>query len=496
VAELQGPLSNDIAALHAMVRELEGHALRLRQTNESLRRRLYGRKSEKTVQLVLPGMEAMAPPQIRRRRGKGGRHRLPSHLPKQRILIDLPEEEKAGLIKIREEVTEILEFLPGQYGRVHYIRPVYAHPDKAHPPKRAALPPLVIPQAAVGPALLARILIAKYADHAPFYRQAKIAARDRVILRRQKLWHWCRSCAELLRTIYIQLVARILADGYVQADETTVAVLDPARPGSARQGYFWAFLSPKGNAVVFEYHGSRGGECPESFFPIDWSGILQTDGYRVYASLVLERPGIIHVACLAHARRYVHEAYEAGDTSNEVLEMLRDYQLLYAVEKEAADRQLNHEQRGQLRGERCPSIFGRMHARYLHARATVLPESALGKAADYALNRWTELTRYAQAGFGHVEVDNNPIERSIRPIKLGLKNYLFIGHPDAGWCSAEIYSIVSTCELLDVNPEAYLTWVLPRLAAGTNQSTASGLLPHDYAKLTHGGPKADAPVRV
>ena len=471
------------------MRELEAEHARLRAVNAGQRRRLYGKKSEKLKpdQLVIPGLEepvAMipAPGRRRRRRRGGGRKRLPRHLPRRKIVLDVPPEERVGRVRIGHKLSEHLEYLPASYGRVLFIRLCYADPKKILPPVRAKLPPRVIPNAGVGPALLAHLIVSKYVDHQPFYRQTKIAARAGVTLRRQKLWRWCEGCAQLLLTVYRQLVAVAKTARYLQADETPVWVLDPARPGQARKAYFWVFHAPEEKAIVFEYDNSRGRDCPERFFGPDCRCILQVDGYEVYHSLARDHPGLILVCCHAHARRYVRDAFDLGDRSPEVIDTLADIRSLYTIERQAQQRRLTAEQRAQLRGERCPEIFARMKARYEHAKATWLPASAFYNAARYSLDRWAELTRYAEPGMGYVEIDNNVIERCIRPIKLGLRNFLFIGRPSAGWVSAVLYSVVESCRLTGVDPEAYLRWVLPRLAEGTNQSTATGLLPSDFAR--------------
>lgn len=156
---------------------------------------------------------------------------------------------------------------------------------------------------------------------------------------------------------------------------------------------------------------------------------------------------------------------------------------LYAIEKDADGRKLSDAQRACLRHARARPILKNLQCAFVEIQQRELPKSLLGEAARYAVNQWPELARYAKASFGHIRIDNNPVERGIRPTKLGMRNWLFIGHPDAGWRSAVIYSIVGSCKLLGVNPHSYLKWVLPQLAAATTK-TARGLLPHDFAALT------------
>jgi transposase len=192
---------------------------------------------------------------------------------------------------------------------------------------------------------------------------------------------------------------------------------------------------------------------------------------------------ILLLICLpdkAHLRRYVVEALEAGLKLDIVARLLGDIALLYRIETQAKDQKLSPEERALLRQRESLPILDRLHQQFVVISQTELPQSALGRAATYALNRWQTLTRYAQPGMGHVLIDQNSVERGIRPTKLGAKNWLYIGHPDAGWRSAVIYSITGTCKLLKVNPVDYLTWVLPRLATATSGQT-DGLLPHDYA---------------
>lgn len=421
---------------------------------------------------VLP----VAPVEPRRQ----SRRRLPRELPVKITIIDLPEDQKAGLVKIREEVTEQIERQPAQHFIHRIVRYVYAHPHKAHAPVVAPLPAQVLPQSTLGTSVIAHAVVDKYVDHLPLYRQAQIAERAGVTLEPQKLARGVEAAAHLLITVRDQLADRIRESGYVQADETPVNVLDDARPGRARPAWLWAYHGHTARATVFDFNRSRGRDSPASFFPAGWTGVLQTDGWETYASLIKDRPGVTHLACWAHARRYVRRAVEVGDTSEGVIALLADVQRLYQVEREAKDRGLNHAERGELRDSRCPMILHRLHQRLRQESLTALPKSELGKACTYALGRWTELTRYAQPGRGHVEIDNNWVENGIRPTALGRKNWLFVGHPDAGWIAGVIYSVVGTCKLLRLDPEAYLNWVLPQLAAATNH-TAAGLLPHDYA---------------
>lgn len=501
---LQSSNDDHTAQLQRQIAELQAQLLIEKSAREraeyklqQLLRRLFGAKSEKVdpnqLALVLGQIEAdqelsaeVAPipvlpsEPVAKVKNGGGRHPAPPHLTVQTTLIDLPEEQKAGLQKIREEVTEEYEFQPSRYYLHRIVRPVYADPAKQSPPQVAALPPRVIPQSGAGPGLLAHIIVSKYVDHTPLYGLEQIAGRNGMPLPRQKQSHWLDPCANLLLLIHRQMKENILASGYVQVDETPVKVLDPDRGGKAAQSYLWTYHAPDQKMIFFDFNLSRGRDSPDAFFPKDWSGILQSDGYELYRALARDRRRITHIGCMAHLRRHLIEAIDGGGAV--VAQLITDIGKLYGLEKRARESHLTHEQRACLRHAYARPILKSLQQRFLALKASELPSGALGKAAAYAVNHWPQIARYAKARFGHVHIDNNPVERGIRPTKLGMKNWLFIGHPSAGWRSAVIYSITGTCKLLGVNPESYLRWVLPQLAAATTH-TAKNLLPHDFAAL-------------
>lgn len=476
---------------------------------KDLLRRLFGATSEKIDsrqhRLALESVEAdqqlaqaqqpalppavVEPAPVRAKRGV--RRPIPANLPVERIVHDLPEEQKRHpqtgepLVQIREEITEEIDYRPSQFVRVQHVVPVYAAADKSLAPVQAKLV-RVIPGSGVGTGLICHILVARFADHLPYYRQEQIAARAGVILERQKMGQWTEQAAVLLLAVFRLMELRLLDSHYIQCDETMVRVLDPARPGAARQAYLWVRHAPTVKVILFDFEMSRRHEVVQGYFPVNWTGVVQSDGYGAYEDLAENRPGIVPVQCWAHARRYWTEAVDGGGLV--VAEVLALIAKLYRVEAEA--REMTPAEREALRGSRSEIILDQLHKHLLAAQAQALPQSGIGKAAKYALSRWTELTRFAQPGFGHVHIDSNQIENGIRPTALGKKNWMFVGHPEAGWKSAVIYSILGTCKLLGVNPEDYLNWVLPRLAAGTNRTT--GLLPHDYLELVKEQPKPAA----
>lgn len=494
----------DRDALLARVRELESQlkfsevrCAKLQYKLDDLLRRIFSPKSEKLnpAQRLLFGLteqpamlsapQSAATSRSGSTKGKrrGGRRAPPQNLPVHREVIDLPEEQKAGLIKIREEITEQIEYRPSQFYRRQIVRPVYANAERAHAPIVAALPPQVIPQAGVGPGFITHVLISKYVDHVPLHRQERMDARGGVWIGRQARCRYVEAAAHLLITIHQQLKRKILESRYVQVDETFTKLLDPDRRGRSCDAYLWGYHAPHVPAIVLEFSPSRSGAILHDFFPSNWYGDVQSDGAKMYPGVFKHRPAIRRFECMAHLRRYVLEAIKADEM--QALPLLKDIEELYGLERQATKLGLTAAQRGLFRHAKAKPVLKRLQHRFRALERDMPLFGKLREAVTYAKNRWPNLARYAKVDCGHIHIDQNPIERCFRPTKVGLRNYLFIGHPNAGWRSAVIYSVVGTCRLIGVNPEAYIRWVLPKLAAATNK-TADELLPHDFARL-HGG---------
>lgn len=406
------------------------------------------------------------------------------------IIIDLPEAQKlaadgTALVKIREELTDEVDYQPGKLFRRQIIRPVYASSRHCGAPQVAPLPARVIPGGQVGPGLIAHVLLSKYVDAIPIYRQAAMLDRLGPGFTRQALGQWVEHGAGLLRPVYGELQKTVTQSGYVQGDETPIRVLDPARPGAAREAWLWTFLAPQPKVVVFDFQRTRSHE-PALAFLRNFAGIFQTDGYAGYPKALrmlpeAERQRIIHAACMAHCRRPFVEALDAGD--DRAAPFLAYLGALYRIEAEL--REATPEARALARGTQSTAWLVPLHLALTRAAAdpSVLPQGALAKAVHYALARWPELTRYAEPGHGHMHIDSNAVENCIRPSAVGKKNFLFVGHPEAGWRAAVLYSILGTCKLQGVNEWRYLTWALPRLAAATNH-TAGEFTPQRFAALS------------
>jgi len=403
------------------------------------------------------------------------------------VVVDVPPEQRiapdgTALVKIRDEVTEEVDYQPGQLFLRRTIRPVYASAAKDCPPVIASLPPRVIPGGQIGPGLLAHVLISKYVDALPLYRQAAMLERLGPAFSRQAMGEWVEHGAILLRKIYEHYYALVRQSRYVIGDETPIRVLDPARPGAAREAWLWTFLAPELQMIIFDFQLLRSHE-PALEFLRSFQGVFQSDGYGAYTKALRLLPddlrsGITHVNCAAHARRGFVTALESGD--ERAAPFLACLGALYEVEAEF--RGADPAMRATARSERSLPWLARLRAELDRAAAdpTILPQSALYNAVHYALDRWDGLTAFSQPSFGHIQIDSNAVERAIRPSAVGKKNYLFVGHPDAGWRSAVLYSILGTCNLLGVNPWSYLTWALPGLAGATTK-TAHEFTPHRFA---------------
>jgi len=334
----------------------------------------------------------------------------------------------------------------------------------------APLPPQVLAQGRAGASLIAHVLLSKYDDHLPLYRQEQQLARLGVNFPRQTLSDWVEHGATWLQPIVREMKRELLAGDYLQVDETPVKVMDPEVKGKCATGYLWVAGVPGGD-VVFEFHPGRGKEQALELLG-DFRGHLQRDGYSAYGALVKERPEIIPVGCWAHARRKFVEA--ASLDCAEALEIVSQLRQLYFIERRGRAEGLAPEPRWKLRQQLAAPILQALPPRLEAMREKHLPQSPLGKAIRYTLTEWQPLTRYLEDG--RLEIDNNLTENAIRPSAVGKKNWLFIGHPEAGWRSAVLYSVIVSCRRRGIEPWAYLRDVLARLP-GLKQSQLASLLP-------------------
>ena len=408
-----------------------------------------------------------------------------AHLPvKETIVIepDAVKAEPAAYEKIGEERTFEVDIVPPQLFKREFVRPKYRRKDdQTQPPVVAAAPARVVPGGYASAGLLAWIAIAKYVDHLPLYRLEKMSARWGATLPRQSMVEWIRLTAETLEPLWKQLHAGLLAGGYVQADETPVKCHDPdENHGRTLQGYLWVLSRPGGD-VVFDWRLSRQHGELTRLLTADYKGVLQSDGYEAYAAYARAHPGVTWVGCWAHARRGFHEALaEAPQRAGFVLRLIAH---LYRYERQWHEAGCTGPAlRAAARGSQFALTLALLKKTAQRLRALVLPQSLLGQACGYLLNQWAPLT--AHVCHGQTRLDNNAIENAIRPSALGKKNWLFIGHPEAGQRSAIIYSLVGSCQRHGKDPLAYLRDVLTRLPRLTNRDKLTALLPANWQPAT------------
>jgi transposase len=404
------------------------------------------------------------------------RQPLPAHLPRITVVIE-PEGDLTGAVKIREEITEILEYTTGKLHVKRIVRPVYAFPAREEQSIVIAdLPSLPIPKGNAGASLIAYILVSKFVDHLPFYRIAKMFKRDGVILSESTINDWFKATCILLVVLYNRLVEVVRSQDYLQVDETTIRVLDRNKPGTTHQGYHWGYHSPILKLVCFHYEKGRGREGPERFLK-DFRGTLQTDGYAGYNSF--EKPGEISlISCLAHIRRKFHESLDNDKPrATYVLEKIR---LLYDIERECEVLNLDFDAIKQIRQKKAVPILKELETWLKLNKPHILPRSSIGKAIDYTLNLWERQKRYVNDG--RYKIDNNLIENCMRPIALSRKNFLFAGCHEAAQHGAILFSLFACCLKNEVNPNHWLVDVLTRLP-DCKQSELEDLLPHKWKSI-------------
>ena len=396
-------------------------------------------------------------------------------LPVQEVVEIVPEPVRAepeAYERIGEERTFEVDVVPPKLFKREIVRPKFKRKDdRTQPPVVAPAPARAVAGGYASAGLLAWIALSKYVDHMPLYRLEQMSTRWGAALPRSSMADWIGITAQWLEPIYRRMKAELLQGGYVQADETPIRCNDPdEKKGGTTQGWLWAISRP-GSDVVFDWRLSRRHGELTSLLE-GYRGLLQSDGYEAYPAFARERDGVVWLGCWAHARRYFFEA--AAERPRTAERILRIIAQLYRLERQWDEAQVGAE-RAALRKKHLARPLYWLRQLAVALRARVLPKSGLGKACTYLLDHWEPLTAHLR--YSETRLDNNLIENAIRPSAIGKKNWLFVGHPDAGQRSAIIYSIVVSCQRHGKDPYAYLKSVLTRLPTMTNQDDLAALTP-------------------
>ena len=495
------PQTNDPIALRAMLAAERAENERLRQIIKELQRHRFGRRAESLpVDQLLLGLEeaeqieaeglaveeavdpAKRADRVRTRRANRGS--LPAHLPRIEHVVDIQDKTcpccRGQLHVMGEDVSERLDIVPAQFRVIVTRRPKYACRACEEVVVQAPAPARLVEGGIPTEATVAHVLVAKYADHLPLYRQAQIYARQGVNLDRSTLADWAGKAAFLLRPVHARLFERLKASDKLFADETTAPVLDPGR-GRTKTGQLFAYARddrPWGGSdppgVVYLYAPDRKAEQPIRHLQ-GFAGTLQVDGYAGYKVLA-ERHAVNLAFCWSHVRRKVYDLAQSGPApiATDALARIAE---LYQVEADI--RGCSPEERRAARQARSRPIIAALEPWLKEKLGLVSQKGKLAEAIRYALSRWQGLTRFLDDG--RVEIDSNVVERTIRPIALNRKNALFAGSDGGGEHWAVVASLVETCKLNAIDPQAYLADVIARIVAGHPQSQIDDLLPWAYA---------------
>ena len=494
----------DYKALYEQLKEETAYTIAsLKHQIEQLTKLIYGSKYERfvatddskaTPQLSLPlDAETIAQCKItdatkvsyirtktevteNRPKAHPGRMKLPEHLRRETTVLQ-PDSDVTGLKKIGDEVSEVLDYTPGELYVKQYIRPKYVQPLTAiaNTVITASLPGRVMEKCMAGEGLLAQIIVDKYVDHLPLHRQMQRFERSGVKIAQSTINEWVKAVLNHVAALYEAHKRILLACGYLHADETPIKVLDENKKGTTHQGYYWVYHNSNRKLVLFDYRHGRGREGPDDILK-DYKGYLQTDGYAGYDSFD-KRQGITLIHCMAHARRKFNDALE-NDRARAAY-ALTLFQQLYAVERRIKDEALDAEATFQLRQQQSVPILKALKEWMTAEYVKVLPKSLIGQAIAYCLPRWDKLSIYTTNAI--LNIDNNPVENAIRPVAIGRKNYLFAGSHEAAQRAAMVYSLFATCRLHNINPYHWLKDVLERMHLYTTNNIAE-LLPQNWKK--------------
>lgn len=492
IADQDGQLSTQ----DALIDRKEDRIKRLEKLLSDFKRALFGAKSEKVdpeqYELALEDIEtamatihaedeAIDPPQSKPAPRKSNRGHLPKHLPRVEEVIE-PDDTTCACGAQRhiigEDTSERLDIIPAQFRVIVTRRPKYACRSCEAGIVQAPAKPRLIEGGMPTEATVASVIVSKYADHLPLYRQAQIYSRQGVDLDRSTLAFWVGKAAYELRPVYDCLLENLKQSSKLFMDETTAPVLDPGR-GKTKIGYFWAlarddrpWLGDAPPGVAFTYTPGRRGKYADDILQ-GFSGVLQVDGYAGYNRLLKRASQEVQLAyCWAHARRKLYDVAKAS-AAPIAQEGLKQIAAIYRVEADIKG--LPAEVRLAVRIERTKPKLIAFESWLTQSRAQVSAKSPTGEALRYIAKYWNGLNLFTTDG--RIEIDNNPVERTIRPIALSRKNALFAGHEAGAQNWAMLASLIETCKLNAVEPHGYISGILTAIVNGHKQSDIDDLLP-------------------
>lgn len=464
------------------------------------RRHYFGRKSEKLApfdpnqlalfESLLPREElqeieaakAAAEKEIEKKEETRKRERrnrdIIKDLPVVEVVIEPENIDLEKYRRIGDERTRTLEFEPGRLYVKEIVRPKYGLIDNTMPVEKgesgvviAPLPLLPIYKGLPGASLLAEILLQKYEYHMPFYRQIQAFRHLGIKISESTLSGWFKPVCELLRPLYEELKGEVLKSDYIQVDETTLPVVN-RQSHQAKKEYLWVVRSVMDRQVFFHYaEGSRSGETVSNLLQ-DYKGNLQSDGYSAYDQFE-RKDDVCLVACMAHIRRHFEQAL---DENKELASYgLKEIQNLYHIERMADEQELSFDKRRELRGKLARPIMDAFEIWMESTHSTVRPKSRMAEAIGYAYALWARMRNYLNDG--RIKIDNNMAENALRRVAVGRKNYLFCGNHKAAENTAVIYSLLSSCKEVDVNPRDWLNDVLAKLPYCIESGNKEDLVP-------------------
>ena len=413
-------------------------------------------------------------------RKKPVRRPLPAELPREVIEHDVPEQDKqcvCGCMKQRigEEITEQLEFIPAKLTVIAHVRPKYACNRCDEGVSIAPMPQLFLPKSIATPSLVAHTIISKYQDHLPLYRQEHIWKRMGIEMPRNTVCGWIMAAAEVCMPMREALIKELIASDYLQADETPLQVMDEPNRKNTANSYMWVYRNhrPDKKVILFDYRETRQAQWPKELLK-DFKGYLQTDGYKGY-DWVDDQPDIIHLGCMAHARRPFAQLVKLAKTTGKSHQAVAYIKKLYTIETIAREGKYTPEQRYHLRLEQAAPILNDIKEWLDLSIKHAVPKSTLGNALVYMYERWQELVAYLKDG--RLEIDNNAVENIIRPFALGRKNWLMAGSPRGAHARALFYSLIATANANSINPFDYLKYLFENIRQCKTEDDFRGLLP-------------------